>query len=616
MRTYTLFADRVGSLVRIMRVWSLLIAILTLGKVVAQDIEPKITQLLQEQGLSGAVYTLVDSDSISYFGSGLKNVKTGEKLHRDDKVHVGSITKTVLAIGVLRLATEGRLHIDDPIEKYMPHLPIRNPWADSHAVTIRHLLDHTSGLGDIRLWHFFSTSCNPDTPLQEFYARTPEVLRIQTKPGTIFSYSNMGYTILGILIEAIVHEPYEDYLDRSVLKPIGLKHSTFHFVSQSKDRTLSMGHFEDGSIAPAMPIYVRPAGQFTTTAHDMGILLRFMLHRGRLGSDAFIRQEFMDMFGVPTQTIAAKYGLKHGYAFGAVSRDRHGVVGIAHSGNTIGFRAMYYLFPEHNKAFFIAHNMDSEQADYEVFNKVLINKLLPMRTVGRRYPNKPFSRVETTKWDGYYVPVVTRIEPMGLLDMLTKYVQVTYTPEGLVLTPFQKQGLVLTTADNRLFRTIDKVDASHLFYVDAYGQHYLSTGIQTWQKVKGWQIGGVIIRCFLGSVACLIVLFLGSYRVLKPQSRGRRTPILYCFLGLLLVLVSGILLSMNELTQIGDRNVSTCMVYFSTLTLPVATCMSLFAYAKKLGTGIKSLGFWAVLLVAQFVLLLWEYGLIPLATWR
>lgn len=243
-------------------------------KTLAQNsLEGHINQLLKEEKLAGAVWAIVDNNEIKTGAAGLNNVPENKKMKPNDKVNVGSITKSVIATGILKLANDGKLSLDQPVDKYLPNVPFANPWAETNPVLIQHLLDNTAGLADLRLWHIFSTKADPNTPLSTFYDSDPTVLKIYTKPGTVFSYSNMGFTLLGMIIEAVTHHRYEEYIDQNILKPIGMLHSTFHYKSQigkDIDPELAMGHYDGGTIAPNMPIMVRPAAQFTTTAHEMG----------------------------------------------------------------------------------------------------------------------------------------------------------------------------------------------------------------------------------------------------------------------------------------------------------------------------------------------------------
>src|SRR5690606_13076553 len=122
--------------------------------------------------------------------------------------------------------------------------------------------------------------------------------------------------------------------------PIGMHQSTFRFVSQEgphADARLAMGHFEDAVTQTAVPLYLRPAGQFTTTASDMGIFARFLMGNGEIEGQPFIASHLLRAMGRPTTTEAAAAGLTDaGYGLGLNSRDRHGVVGNCHTGTTVG----------------------------------------------------------------------------------------------------------------------------------------------------------------------------------------------------------------------------------------------------------------------------------------
>lgn len=229
-----------------------------------EELKHIIDNLIAEQKLSGAVWAIVsENGEITTGASGYKNMDSKMLLAATDRVHVGSISKTVLAAGFLRLATLGLIKLDDPVKIYLPQLPLINEWDKTRPVTIRHLLDHTSGLTNAKLWHVFSTTAMPDTPLESFYKDNPSLLKVQAKPGSIYSYSNIGYTILGMVIEKISKTRYESFLDENVLKPLEMSNSTFEFVTQIGDRAdekLATGHLDDGQPVFAMPMYLRPAG--------------------------------------------------------------------------------------------------------------------------------------------------------------------------------------------------------------------------------------------------------------------------------------------------------------------------------------------------------------------
>jgi CubicO group peptidase (beta-lactamase class C family) len=82
----------------------------------------------------------------------------------DSRVHVGSVAKGLLAAGVLGLIAEGKLSLDTPVAPLLPTLSFNNRWSDTDRVRVRHLLAHTAGIENFRLWHLFSTHARADTP--------------------------------------------------------------------------------------------------------------------------------------------------------------------------------------------------------------------------------------------------------------------------------------------------------------------------------------------------------------------------------------------------------------------------------------------------------------------
>ena len=583
---------------------------------VSAQTKKEIQFLLEKEGLSGAVWSTVRNDSIIIDATGLKNTETKELLSSKHKVHIGSITKTILALGILKLATENKLNLDDPIKKYINDLPIKNPWEATNPVTIRHLIDHTSGLSDLRLWHFFSTSSKPDTPLSEFYLKNTHVLQIYQRPGESFSYSNMGYSILGLLIEKITNQAYENYMDNCLLKQIGMLNSTFHFKSQEGlylDEDLAMGHFENGLEARALPIYLRPAAQFTTTANDMGILINFILNKGKVLDQQIIKGSFFEEYGKPKYTIAFNKGIDNGYALGMSKRDRFNVIGLAHSGNIIGYRSMLYIFPEEKKGFFISHNTDSETANYEKFNDVLIN-YLEIKKKHNKTTNK-FSSEKFKEWEGYYIPKITKIIPFKLFDIISSYSKLKIKDSSLVIIPFQTKNINLDHIGNGLFQNKDKVRPSHVLYENDEGK-FISTGFSTLKKINGFKIILLMINFVLCLLSLLIIVTIGFKKILVLKLKFIKHPLFPIFIVILLLIISLIIIAKNKIIHIGDLNFGTLLLYLSSFLLPFVSIMTILFFIKIDEVFFKRLEFWSSLIILSCCILLIKYDFMPLCTWK
>ncbi|EMR04785.1 serine hydrolase domain-containing protein [Cesiribacter andamanensis] len=602
------------------RLIALLLTSTPLPGVVAQVPDPvqqPMHALLQEQELTGAVWTVREADSSIKTGSaGVKNAATGEALRPTDKVHIGSITKTVLATGILRLASEGKLSLEDPLSMYLPHIPIINPWEARHPLRIRHLLDHTSGLSDLRLWHFFSTTPSPTEPLKAFYENDPALLRVQAQPGTVFSYSNMGYTLLGMVVEAVVQQPYEAYLDEHLLKPLGMHQSTFRFVSQEgegADPALAMGHLDGAVPHPAVAIYLRPAGQFTTTAHDMGLFMRFLLGNGQLEGVPFIEESLLKQMGSATATLAAQKGVAYGYSLGAYRRDRHGVVGVAHSGNVLGYRAFMCLFPDEGKAFFIAHNMDSETADYEQFNSLMIRQL---KISQKAFVAKAQPVAGLEPWQGFYLPQLTKVEPFRLLDYALSHARLVLTDSGASLAPFQKQARELRYAGAHLFVAEGRTAPSHAFYTSEAGEYFITDGISTLQKVSGIKILLVTASLMLGTLGLMYILFSALYQAFRFGGRFRTQPIVWVSGALLMVLAALGALLAQPFMALGDKTIGSLLLALGSGLLLLLSSVSLFQYIlHPRSTFYQKADVVALCCLLQCLLLLLVNGLLPLRLW-
>lgn len=589
----------------IQRICLLGMLLLTTPLHAAPDLTPQIAALLREQGLNGAVWTTLDAQG----AAGVSDARSGKPMRVDQRVHVGSVAKTVLATGVLRLVSMRRLSLDTPVSTLLPGMQFDNRWEASDPVRIRHLLDHTAGLDDARFWHVFSMKAQADAPLAAAFPKGSGLLRIRNRPGTRFSYSNMSYTLLGMVIEAVVKQRYERYLDAELLAPLGMHDSTFAYVSQNNDPRLAMGHFENGVTHPAVPSYVRPAGQFTTTAADMGRLARFLMSDGSVAGKPFIDAELLRQMGEPTGTEAARAGLKVGYGLGLRKLDRNGAIAKCHSGNIIGFRAMLCLFPETQQAFFIAINADSETADYHRFDALLFQALMP----AKRAPTpRPASVFDMRAWEGFYIPAPNRFDSMRFVDTVFNFIHVSSDGDLLRLKPFQSAAIELSHVDSGLFQAPGKLLASHALLTSAEGARIISNGTQSYEKVSLLHLLPLWISVIAGVLGLAYILIKAIAR-LAMRRMSRRDPLLAPFAGALALLLPLPFFYGQSFVQLGDLTLASGLLAAVTAALPVAMLIGM-GMALRTKT-FKNADTAAMLAVLQLTLVLAAWSLLPLRLW-
>ncbi|MGB3486226.1 MAG: serine hydrolase domain-containing protein [Mycobacterium sp.] len=178
-------------------------------------------------GVAGMIATLTADGHTTILTSGVGNRATGETIPENAQVRIGSITKSFTAAILMQLTGEGRLNLDDPIDKYLPGV-VSGEGVDGRNITVRQILQHRSGLPE------FSGDPRTDELKAAAHHRTvtpEEALAValdhpaQIAPGTDYRYTNTNYLVAGILIEKITGNSYADELNRRLLKPYGLNHT-------------------------------------------------------------------------------------------------------------------------------------------------------------------------------------------------------------------------------------------------------------------------------------------------------------------------------------------------------------------------------------------------------
>jgi CubicO group peptidase (beta-lactamase class C family) len=245
---------------------------------------------------------------------------------------IGSISKSFIAMAILQLVEEGKLDLHQPVKDYLPWVKLDS----NHApLTAHHLLSHTSGLSGVPL-------------LMRVAATT---LRSGFEPGTHFVYSNIGYVLLGLLLETLDQRSLSDVLRQRVLGPLGMAGSEPIITNNIRAR-VAIGYsplYPDrpfplkGKLVEAPWLEVpEAAGSIAATATDMAGYLRMLLNRGGVGPKARVLSEkSFEVFTTPV--IKAPFrGEDASYAYGLWVSDTKGHTLLRHTGGMVAFSSAMY----------------------------------------------------------------------------------------------------------------------------------------------------------------------------------------------------------------------------------------------------------------------------------
>lgn len=579
--------------------------------------EDRLDAALKEEGLTGAAWGVrLVSGEVTLGQTGYRDAENKLPFQGDTRFHVGSVTKALLATGVLRLVSQGLVDLDSPVRQYLPQLEFDNPWSSTHPVTVRHLLDHSAGLDDARLWQMFSTRVRPDTPLVEAFSRNPDVLRVRSRPGSRFSYSNMGYGLLGMIVESVTGERYESYLDRELLGPLGMHDSSFEFTTQEGDRAdprLAWGHIDDGSRYGAVPIMLRPAGQFTTTAADWMRFAVFLVGDGTIGGEHFIAPDLMRARGIASTTQASRAGLEAGYALGLSRLDRYGSVGLCHSGNVVGFSALMCVYPDSGQAFLISINTDSETANYLRVYEIIAGTLEHAKPITPETSPPPG---DITDWEGLYVLAPNRFESFRYLDTVFGFAEIEWMNGNLVFDPFQGNTRLLRPTGGYLFSANDRNKISHVLLRDESNIPLLSDGYRTYQQVNPGLLYGLWVSLAFGLLGILWFLVTGMIALLRHGLAGFLSPAGIAVIGVLGLLAPVPFFFTQSFMALGDMTTASVLLAGATILLPLTMLAVVWRVTQVEGRTVADcIHGIAAMAVLQWCAVLVHFDMLPFRLW-
>lgn len=283
----------------------------------------------------GAALAIIQDGKIIYErGYGMANLEHNVPITPTSVFRIGSTSKQFTASCIVILTLQGKLSLDDDIQKYLPELP-----EYERPITVRHLIHHTSGIRDyltlgsiagLTESHFFT----PEDSV-ELLARQK---RLNFLPGQEYLYSNSGYFLLGVIVERVSGKSLHDFAQEHIFKPLGMKNTQFYddHTRVVKNRAAGYSPTKEGFRIDMTTLdHVGDGGVFTTV-EDL-FLWDQAFYNYKLG------KELMELIQTPG---VLNNGEKLDYAFGLRISDYKGLKRVSHSGGFAGFRAQMARFPE------------------------------------------------------------------------------------------------------------------------------------------------------------------------------------------------------------------------------------------------------------------------------
>ena len=364
------------------------------------EIDKMYAELAAREHLPGLAYGIVlDGKLIHSGGLGFANLEQHTPAGAGSQFRIASMTKSFVAMAVMKLRDEGKLKLDDPVAKYLPEFgKLRRPTADSPVITIRHLMTMTTGLPEDNPWGDRQMELS-NAALGKFVGGG---LSFSNATGQTFEYSNLGFVMLGKVVSTVSGMRFQDYISKRILQPLGMKDTGWEYARMPADK-LALGYRWTGSAWEREPMLhdgdAAAMGGLITTIDDFARYVAFHLSAwpARDGADdgPVKRASLREMQGPHAFSgIMSKATLEDGatpnptvafYGYGMRwDRDSHDVVGVGHSGGLPGFGSLYRFAPEYGVGVIAFSNLRYAPVylpTAKLLNTLIEKAQLPPRTV-------------------------------------------------------------------------------------------------------------------------------------------------------------------------------------------------------------------------------------------
>ncbi|PVD15412.1 hypothetical protein V512_000425 [Mesotoga sp. Brook.08.105.5.1] len=339
------------------------------------EITSELEKLVTEGEIPGISCGVRFKDTVETASLGVTNINHPLKVSDETFFQIGSITKTFVALAVMRLVDAGRIDLERPIKELLEDFALSDKGAEE-KITMKHLLTHTSGMkGD-----YFKDFGYGKDALEKLVRNMSSLPQINP-PGRILSYCNSGFYVAGRVIEAVTGKTFEEAIIELVSKPLGLENIHF-FPEDIITERFAVGHLiTEDRISVALPWAVgraiHPAGGIITNIKELLNYSAFYFsdrasdRNGIISDDSFTKLITGKIDASPASKVA----------LGWFVEEIDGVATIQHGGGTNGQISLLMVFPEIDFSAAILTNSNEGSKATSLFSRMIVEDLLELNPV-------------------------------------------------------------------------------------------------------------------------------------------------------------------------------------------------------------------------------------------
>ena len=324
----------------------------------AEQIDTNLSRLMQESGVAGmALGVVLNQELVFSSGYGLRQIGEAGPITERSVFHWASVSKPFVATAIMQLVERQEMTLSDRLADLLPYFRM----ADERYrdITVRQLLSHTAGMPDVEDYEWDKPQFD-DEALKR-WAMEHSGAELLFEPGTGREYSNIGFELLGLIVQEVSGVSFERYMKENIFEPLAMKNTSF--IANDIDTELrTTGHIDEPTrrIADAYPYNRRhaPSSTLNSNVVDMSRFTMALLNKGSLGDANILAEESFATMWAPEWTDPEDPTRQAGLGWN-VGRRWGGLQIASHGGHDDGFRSFLAIAPEQGVAVFVVSNDDN-----------------------------------------------------------------------------------------------------------------------------------------------------------------------------------------------------------------------------------------------------------------
>lgn len=600
----------------IVLITSLIFTTNSIGQISFQDMDAKIDSILTQENIPGCQILIVDKDSVlwsKYFG--FADLKDRKKVDVNTIFRIGSITKTFTAVAALQLQERKVWSLNDNLKTVNPSATFLNKY-DS-PVKLIHLMEHTSGIDDIRLKEYATNcrDCNTSEGLN--YFNTGKYSRWQ--PGKFMSYSNWGAAYIAEALELKTKLRYEDYVKQNILSPLGMKNADF-FLNPNIKNNIATGYSEGDELEAQSYEYIleRASGALNTSAQELSYFLRLFLNNGRksnLIKEKILSKESIIQMETVETTLAARQGFNKGYGKALKCSWYEGNEWFGHNGGMMGFQSCMYYNREIGKGFIILINKDK---GINILKNEIKSYLIA--------PKKRDFLSESVFNDdflGYYNSATSRGQMTRFVEYLSPFLKLYKDDDEYFIKEAFKTPVKLKLLSDNTFYHKNNIGEEFIYsFISNEHKNYLTlpfsaknfiqkSGFTAWLKI--------LLPSFIGLVFLIGLFLIPLFEIKKIRFNFELLAwlFIFSFFSMFLFLIKGV--SGNFVMLLGKASIWSIGYFIFSLAFVCFGFFALISFFKNWNRLTSSKRLIYSIIISSFIIsliYLGKFEMIGLKTWQ